>query len=142
MSDNKPVKINSVDIVETFWREVWQAQNPEAAATLVAEDFVITSGGVEIAGREAFIQWIAVFLGKIDDFQFKSIETFQNAEGTRVASRWKLSGKNNGFIGGRSCGTAFEMLGTAVWEVRPDGLLQHNWVERNSLEVHREIIGL
>ncbi|MDB6145350.1 MAG: hypothetical protein JWP80_4394 [Pseudomonas sp.] len=137
MLDNK-----AVEIVETFWREVWQAQNPDAAAKLVAEDFIITSGGVDIVGREAFIEWIGMFLGKIEDFEFKVIETFQNAQGTRVASRWKLSGKNKGFIGGRSCGTAFEMLGTAVWEVRSDGLLQHNWVERNALEVHREIVGL
>jgi hypothetical protein len=34
------------------------------------------------------------------------------------------------------------MLGTAVWEVRSDGLLAHNWVERNALEVHRDVIGL
>lgn len=132
----------AVEIVERFWREVWQARNPQAAARFVAEDFVITSGGVEIAGRDRFIEWIDVFLSKIEDFQFGAIETFQNAEGTRVASRWKLSGKNKGFVGGRSCLTPFEMLGTAVWEVRPDGLLQHNWVERNSLEVHRDVMGL
>lgn len=132
----------AVEIVEGFWREVWQARDPQAAARFVAEDFVITSGGVDIKGRDAFIQWIGAFLAKIEDFQFSAIETFQNAEGTRVASRWKLSGKNKGFVGGRSCGTPFEMLGTAVWEVRADGLLQHNWVERNSLEVHRDMIGL
>ncbi|MCY1435452.1 SnoaL-like polyketide cyclase [compost metagenome] len=131
----------AVEIVESFWREVWQAKNPQAATRFVAEDFVITSGGVDVVGREAFIQWIAVFLAKIEDFEFGSIETFQNAAGTRVASRWKLSGKNRGFIGGRSCNSTFEMLGTAVWEVRPDGLLAHNWVERNALEVHRDIIG-
>ena len=132
----------AVEIVESFWREVWQAQDPQAAARFVAEDFVITSGGVEIVGRDAFIDWIGVFLSKIEDFEFASIETFQNAQGTRVASRWKLAGKNNGFIGGRSCNSPFEMLGTAVWEVRPDGRLAHNWVERNSLEVHRDMIGL
>lgn len=132
----------AVEIVESFWREVWQAKDPQAAERFVAEDFVITSGGVEIVGREAFIDWIGVFLSKIEDFEFSSIETFQNADGTRVASRWKLAGKNNGFIGGRSCNSPFEMLGTAVWEVRPDGRLAHNWVERNSLEVHRDMIGL
>jgi len=133
---------SAVEIVESFWREVWQAQDPQAAARFVAEDFVITSGGVDIVGRDAFIQWIGVFLSKIGDFQFGSLETFQNAEGTRVASRWKLTGKNQGFIGGRSCNSPFEMLGTAVWEVRPDGQLGHNWVERNALEVHRQLIGL
>jgi SnoaL-like polyketide cyclase. len=132
----------AVEIVESFWREVWQAKDPQAATRFVAEDFVITSGGVDIVGREAFIEWIDAFLAKIEDFEFASIETFQNAQGTRVASRWKLAGKNNGFIGGRSCNRSFEMLGTAVWEVRPDGLLAHNWVERNALEVHRDMIGL
>ncbi|NWD74950.1 nuclear transport factor 2 family protein [Pseudomonas gingeri] len=137
MANNK-----AVEVVESFWREVWQAKDPQAAARFVAEDFVITSGGVDIVGREAFIQWIGIFLSKIEDFTFGSIETFQNKDGTRVASRWKLSGKNQGFIGGQSCRTPFEMLGTAVWEVRADGLLAHNWVERNALEVHRDMIGL
>lgn len=132
----------AVKIVESFWREVWQAKDPQAAARFVAEDFVITSGGVDIVGRDAFIRWIGAFLSTIEDFEFGAIETFQNAQGTRVASRWKLAGKNRGFIGGRSCNSPFEMLGTAVWEVRPDGLLAHNWVERNALEVHRDMIGL
>ncbi|WP_256346769.1 hypothetical protein [Pseudomonas gingeri] len=35
----------AVEIVESFWREVWQKQDPQAAARFVSEDFVITSGG-------------------------------------------------------------------------------------------------
>lgn len=83
----------AVKIVESFWREVWQAKDPQAAARFVAEDFVITSGGVDIVGRDAFIRWIGAFLSTIEDFEFGAIETFQNAQGTRVASRWKLAGK-------------------------------------------------
>ncbi|MGW7774648.1 ester cyclase [Pseudomonas machongensis] len=137
MSVNK-----SVEIVEAFWREVWQARNPGAAAGRVAKDFVITSGGLEIVGREAFVEWVTAFLQGIDAFQFNSIESFQNADGSRVASRWMFTGRNRGFLGGRDCGTPFEMRGTAILHVRPDGLLQHNWVERNALEVYREVIGL
>jgi hypothetical protein len=137
MADQK-----AVDIVESFWREVWQAKDPSAAARYVAEDFVITSGGIDVVGRSAFINWIEKFLSKINNFEFVTIETFQNKEGTRVASRWKLTGNNKGFVGGRSCGSFFEMLGTAVWEVRTDGVLAHNWVERNALEVHCDMIGL
>jgi SnoaL-like polyketide cyclase. len=129
----------AVDIVESFWREVWSARDAAAAARFVSEDFVITTGGVDIQGRDAFIAWIEAFLAKIDDFQFNSIETFQNAEGTRVASRWKLSGRNRGFFGGHECLTPFEMLGTAIWEVGRDGRLLHNWVERNALEVQRQL---
>jgi hypothetical protein len=31
------------------------------------------------------------------------------------------------------------MTGTAVWEVGPDGLLRHNWVERSAYEVYGAI---
>jgi hypothetical protein len=129
----------AVNIVENFWREVWMAKNPEAVDQLVAEDFVITSGGVDICSRAAFKRWIAAFLEKIDDFQFQVIETFQNPEGTRVASRWKVTGRNNGFAGTSPCKSPIELVGTAVWEIRPDGLLQHNWVDRNSFEVYQQL---
>lgn len=53
---------DSIAIVETFWREVWQApQNPGAIDRLVAEDFIVTSGGHEIQGREAFKNGSSIF---------------------------------------------------------------------------------
>jgi hypothetical protein len=134
MNSNK-----SVEIVENFWRSVWQNRNPEAVEHLVAEDFTITSGGINIHTRAEFKKWVATFLASIDDFEFHIVETFQNAEGDRVASRWRITGKNNGFMGLEPCQTPFEMTGTAIWHVREDGLLQHNWVERNALEVHRHV---
>jgi hypothetical protein len=39
-------------------------------------------------------------------------------------------------MGSEPCQTPFTWS-TAVWEVREDGLLQHNWVERNAFEVNR-----
>jgi hypothetical protein len=131
---------NAVEIVESFWRDVWQAKNPEAVDRYVAEDFVITSGGVEIRSRAEFKKWVAVFLSKINDFQFHIIESFQNAEGNRVASRWRVTGKNNGFAGTEPDQQPIDLIGTAVWQVGEDGRLLHNWVERNSLEVYRRLI--
>jgi hypothetical protein len=131
---------NAVEIVESFWRDVWQAKNPEAVDRYVAEDFVITSGGVEISSRAEFKKWVAVFLSKINDFQFHIIESFQNAEGNRVASRWRVTGKNNGFAGTEPDQQPIDLIGTAVWQVGEDGRLLHNWVERNSLEVYRRLI--
>lgn len=34
------------------------------------------------------------------------------------------------------------MLGTAIIAIGEDGLLQHNWVERNAWELHRRLIKL
>jgi hypothetical protein len=31
------------------------------------------------------------------------------------------------------------MVGIAIWEVGEDGLLRHNWVDRNAWEVHGSI---
>jgi heme-degrading monooxygenase HmoA len=131
---------NGVQIVENFWREVWQQpQDPEAIDRLVHEDFIITSGGRDIRGREAFKAWVKDFQSKVQDFQFSVVETFQNDDGSRVASRWRVTGGNNGLMGTAPNGAAFEMTGTAIWEVGRDGLLRHNWVERNSFEVHGSI---
>jgi hypothetical protein len=46
---------------------------------------------------------------------------------------------NNGLMGTEPNDAPFEMCGTAVWEVGTDGLLRHNWVERNALEVYGAI---
>ncbi|MFC7630511.1 ester cyclase [Paraburkholderia humisilvae] len=132
-------KRDSVSIVENFWHEVWKSRNPDAVDRLVAEDFVITSGGVEIRSRGDFKKWIAAFLASIDDFKFQVIETFQNETGDRVVSRWRVTGRNNGFMGSEPCQSPIDMTGTAVLHVREDGLLQHNWVERSALEVHRSL---
>ena len=130
---------NSVEIVERFWREVWQSKNLDAIDDLVTEDFAITSGGVEIDTRDAFKKWVAAFLSSINDFKFEVIETFQNEAGDRVASRWRVTGRNNGFMGTEPSQLRIDMTGTAIWHVREDGLLQHNWVERNAHEVHRSL---
>lgn len=131
--------MNSVKIVEDFWDSVWKARNPEAVNRFVVDDFVITTGGVDIEGKEKFIAWVRQFLAKIADFEFEVIETFQNADGSRVASRWRVSGKNNGFLGTEPDQRPISFTGTAVWAIREDGKLLHNWVERSSWKLYRQL---
>ena len=133
-------KQDSVAVVERFWRDVRQRpQNPDAIDTRVTEDFVITSGGNDMVSREAFKRWVVEFQSKIQDMDFEIIESFQNDDGSRVASRWRLTGRNNGFMGTEPNGAPIEMVGTAIWEVDTDGMLRHNWVERNAWEVFGSI---
>lgn len=124
--------INAVQIVEDFFHEVWQQQNIEAIDRYVAEDFVITSDGVDIVSRYQFKSWVAGFLQRINDFHFEVIESFQNAEGTRVASRWRVTGRNNGVLGSVADQQPISFTGTAIWTVNPEGKLLHNWVERST----------
>jgi hypothetical protein len=133
-------KGNAVAAVENFWREVWQPpQNPGAIDHLVAEDFILTSGGVDFVSRATFKEWVIKFQSRITHLEFDIIETFQNSEGTRVASRWQIRGKNNGILGTKADQRDIRFTGTAVWAVRHDGVLLHNWVERSAWELYLDL---
>ena len=132
-------QLDAVKIVESFWADVWSARNPEAVDRYVVEDFTLTTGGVVIRTRESFKQWVREFQSKILNLEFETIESFQNADGSRVASRWRVRGRNNGLFGLPPDARPIEFTGTAVWAVRADGKLLHNWVERSALELYQRL---
>ncbi|MBV8278639.1 MAG: nuclear transport factor 2 family protein, partial [Verrucomicrobia bacterium] len=107
--------MNSVKIVEDFWAAVWKARNPDAIDKYVVDDFVITTGGIDIYTKDRFKEWVQQFLEKINDLEFEVVETFQNEDGSRVASRWRIRGKNNGVLGTLADQTPIAFTGTAVW---------------------------
>ena len=92
-----------------------------------------------MSGRENFKTWIADFLAKLTDLHLEVVESFQNADGSRVTSRWILTGKNNGLFGTEPDQRDIAMTGTAVWAVREDGKLLTNWVERASWELSQRL---
>lgn len=122
---------DSVDIVHAFWDQVWNAHDADAVDSFVVDDFVIVNAGQEIVGRLNFKNWIRDFLAKVTDLHLEVIESFQNTEGSRVASRWLLTGKNNGLLGGAADQRNITITGTAVWAIGEDGKLLTNWVERS-----------
>jgi hypothetical protein len=131
---------SAVEIVQRFWDEVWRSpQNPATIDQLVHADFVITSGGHEIRSRDAFKQWVIGFQAKIKDLHFEVLDIFQNEEGTRVATRWRVTGRNNGFLGTEADDAPITMVGNAIIAVGEDGLLRHNWVDRNAYEVYGQL---
>ena len=71
---------------------------------------------------------------KINDLDFEVLETFQNEDGSRVASLWRVTGKNNGMMGTVPDQQPISLTGTAIWSVREDGKLLHNRVERAAWE--------
>ncbi|MET0704098.1 MAG: nuclear transport factor 2 family protein [Mycobacterium sp.] len=130
---------SSVDIVHAFWDDVWNAHDPEAVDRFVVDDFVIINAGNEIRGRDNFKRWIAGFLDSVVDLRLEVAESFQNADGTRVASRWQITGKNNGILGTPADQREISFTGTAVWAVRADGKLLCNWVERATWELYQRL---
>jgi SnoaL-like polyketide cyclase len=83
--------MNSVKIVEEFWAAVWKARSPAAIDDFVVDDFIITTGGIDIVSKGKFKEWASAFMEKINDLRFEVLETFQKEDGTRVASGWRIS---------------------------------------------------
>jgi len=123
----------------TFWEGVW---NPPYDLGLVdrlmTDDFVITSAGADVTGREKFKEWIRGFQAKLGDLRMENREIFTGMEGKRVVSRWQATGRNRGLFGTDADGAPVEFTGLAVWEVR-DGRLAHNWVERSAYELFKRL---
>ena len=131
--------LNAVQIVESFWADVWVARNPEVVDRHVVDDLVITSAGKRFGQGMPSGNGYASFRREFAGLEFEVIESFQNAEGNRVASRWRVRGHDNGFLGLPSDQRPLEMTGTAVWAVSADGKLLHNWVDRSAWECYQRL---
>ncbi|NQD92553.1 SnoaL-like domain-containing protein [Pseudomonas sp. CrR25] len=123
----------------SFLDRVWQIPHDlNAIDELMTEDYVITSGGQAIRGREAFKAWVKAFQGLLLEARTDNLEVFANPAGDRVVSRWLCSGKNNGMLGLPADGRAISFSGVAIWAVR-DGRLAECWVERSAWELYQEL---
>jgi steroid delta-isomerase-like uncharacterized protein len=132
--------MRSTETVRKYWDEVWNAHDPDAADRFVVDDVVVVSGGREIVGKESLKDSIKAVLEKVDELHLEAIETFQNEDGSRVSSRWVLTGTNNGIFDTAPSHKPIAMTGTAVWEVREDGKLVRGSVEQASFELYRSLL--
>ncbi|OAI40252.1 hypothetical protein AYO39_01650 [Actinobacteria bacterium SCGC AG-212-D09] len=132
-------KCSSIDAVHKFFQQVWQSPpNWDTIEDLVPEDFVFISGGSRIEGREAFKKWAEDFIATIGDWKFEVVESFEECDGSRVASSWRVTGTNNGAFGTKPDGSPIEMTGSTIAAVR-DGMLLSCRVERNAFEVYKRL---
>jgi len=129
----------SIALVEAFWDEVWAACNPAAIDRFVTEDFIITTAGVDVAGVESFKAWVAAFQSTIGDLTWETMETFANLDGSRVSSRFRITGRNNGMFGLPADGKPVAFTGNAILAVTPTGKLSRNWVERSAWELYNQL---
>jgi steroid delta-isomerase-like uncharacterized protein len=128
-------KTEGEKLVAELWKNVYNLpQDLDAIDRVCAEDVILTSSGNDIKGRAAFKKWAAAFSSKIKGIKLVNNEMFTSADGTRVVSRWTVTGTNGGMFGTPADGKPVKFTGIAIWEVR-DGKLAHNWVERSAWEL-------
>lgn len=131
--------MRSTEIVRAFWDAVWNAHEADALGRFAADDIVIEAGGQKISGIDDVEHWVQQFLDHVNDLHINPLESFQNEDGTRVTSRWLLTGTNNGILGTEPNGKPVAMTGTAVWSVA-DGKLRHGWIEQASFELYHSLL--
>ena len=124
-----------------FLSRVWGPDHDlDAIDDLMTEDYVITSGGRVVEGREAFKAWVRDFQTQLLEARTENVEVFANPAGDRVVSRWVCTGKNNGLLGLSPDGRRVSFTGIAIWRVR-DSRLAECWVERSAWELYQELSG-
>ncbi|WP_394834614.1 ester cyclase [Pendulispora rubella] len=127
------------ELLSELWAKVYNPpQDLDAIDRLCTEDFILSNPDGDVVGRVAFKEWARTFSSKIRDMRLTSLDMFTSADGTRVVSRWVVTGYNRGVLGSSPDDRPIRFSGIAVWEVR-DGKLAHNWVERSAYELSREL---
>ena len=137
--DDSPSYSNAEQLALQFLSRVWAPPHDLSAIDgLMTEDFVITSGGSDVNGREAFKAWVKEFQSLLLEARTENLEIFSNPADDRVVSRWICTGKNNGVLGLPADGRSVSFTGIAIWAIR-DGKLARSWVERSAWELYRDL---
>jgi steroid delta-isomerase-like uncharacterized protein len=127
------------ELLTELWAKVYNLpQDLDAIDRLCTEDFILSNPDGDVVGRAVFKEWARTFTSKIRDIRLKSLDMFSSADGTRVVSRWVVTGFNQGILGSPSDDRPIQISGIAVWEIR-DGKLAHNWVERSAHELSQQL---
>lgn len=131
----------AIHLARTFLERVWRAPADLAAIDeLMTEDYVITSAGQVVRGRDAFRAWVQRFQEQLEGASNEILGIFADTAGEHVVARWICRGRNHGLFGLPDDGRPLEFSGIAIWRVR-EGRLAECWVERSGLEAVRAHAG-
>jgi predicted ester cyclase len=132
-------KTDGLKLLSELWARIY---NPpydlDTIDRLCTVDVILSNPDKDVVGRAAFKEWARAFNDKIRDMRLTNLDMFMSEDGTRVVSRWKVTGFNRGVLGTPADDQPIEFTGTAVWEIR-DGKLAHNWVERSAYELWQRL---
>jgi predicted ester cyclase len=126
-------------LVKRFWNEVWNPPySMETFDELVAENFVISTDGRCVEGKEPFRKWLSDFQSKIDQLTTSPKEVLVAEGGLHIITRMVVSGLNKGLFGTNADQSEVKFVAISIMEVR-DGKLVYNWVERSAFELFKRL---
>lgn len=114
------------ELVRRFYDELWNAWRPEVADEILAEDFRFRGTLDELAGRDAFKDYMATIRTAFPDWHNEVEELFDLGE--QVITRMTWSGTHRGpFRDIPATGRRVEYPGAAFFTIR-DGRIATAWI--------------
>jgi steroid delta-isomerase-like uncharacterized protein len=114
-------------LVTDFYERIWNAGDEQAAATLLADDFVFRGSlGSESRGRDAFLDYVRSVRGSLEGYRCDILDCVSEDE--RAFARMLFSGRHVGpFRGRRPTGKQVEWHGAALFSFQA-GVIAELWV--------------
>lgn len=103
------------------WAEAWSAHDPDALASLFADDCVYedVTFGAESPGHDGVKDWATGFLAAFPDLEVEPLSASDCGE--RGVLEWKMRGTHHGDLAGMSpTGRRFEVRGVTVFAFAGD----------------------
>ncbi|MBP0905051.1 ester cyclase [Mariniflexile gromovii] len=134
--------IQADKIILEFFNRVWGSSHDlKAIDELMTEDYVITTGGKTISGRDNFKKWVQTFQTKLTNAITISQEIIVSEKHSHVVSRFVCTGNNNGIFNLPPDNQPISFTGIAIWKIEK-GKLKECWVERNAFEIYQDLISI
>jgi predicted ester cyclase len=126
------------DVIERYYREVWDGRQPELIPTLFASTYKNHAGARgTLEGPAGIRANYDATLAAFADVQFTRDETI--TEHDRVVVRYTMVATHTGpFMHLKPTGRAVNVPGIGIYRVA-DGLVQESWVVRDSLMLLRQL---
>lgn len=114
-------------IVERFYEEIWNRQDPLAIDRLCDEDLVFRGSlGEERRGRRGFAEYVSIVTSALDDYRCDILDLV--VENDRAFARMRFSGVQRGeLLGFAPTHRRVEWAGAALFRVE-EGTIRELWV--------------
>jgi steroid delta-isomerase-like uncharacterized protein len=107
--------LSTPNLVEAFYRRIWNDGDLAAALDLLSEGFLFRGSlGSEMHGREAFLEYVGTVRGALAEYHCEVLECV--TEGNHAFAKMRFSGRHVAlFRGYQPTGKAVHWMGAALF---------------------------
>ncbi len=124
-------------LARRYFEDIWNANNPDAAAELLASEAMGHVAGIDVRGADALCARVGTLHAIYDAPRFRIDR--QIAEGEYVLAQWTLVGTHAGeYMGASPTGKRVSVTGMNLFRI-DDGRIAEIWVNSDDLGELRQL---